>query len=98
MDVWQSKMGGAWGKLRYELQQSGGNRAQVRARDLPWGFMEIVQGLMMVEEGVGIKRSTLVGIQSHLPCEGCGEGACWASGFRQCEWLQGIGVQKELSW
>lgn len=58
--VWQSRMGGAWGKLRYELQQSGGNRTQVRAR----GFMEIVQGLIMVEDGVGMKRSTLMGIQS----------------------------------
>lgn len=62
--VWQPGMGGAWGKVRYQLQQSGGNRAQVRARGLPWGFMETGQGLMVVEDGVGMKRSTLVGIQS----------------------------------
>lgn len=64
MGVWQSGMRGAWGKLRYELQQSGGNRAQIRARGLPWGFMETVHGLMVVEDGVGMKRSTLVGLQS----------------------------------
>lgn len=57
-------MGGAWGKLRYELQQSGGNRAQVRAGGLPWGFMEAGQGLMAVEGEVGMSRSTFVGVQS----------------------------------
>lgn len=62
--VWQSGMGGAWGKLRYELQQSGGNRAQVRAMGLTWGFMETGQGLMVVKDGVGMKRSTLMEIQS----------------------------------
>lgn len=54
-------MGGAWGKLRYELQQSGGNRAQVRAGGLS---LEAGQGLMVVEGEVGTSRSTFVGVQS----------------------------------
>lgn len=64
MGVWQLGMRGAWSKLRYELQQSGGNRAQVRARGLPCGFMETVHSMMVVEDGMGMKRSTLVGLQS----------------------------------
>lgn len=50
--------------------------------------METEQGLTVVEDGLGMKRSTFVGI--HLQLKDVGK--------RQCEWLEGIRLQKELAW
>lgn len=82
-------MGGDQGKLRCELQQSGGNRAQVKS----WGHWGPAQrcvstGQFLLEDEVEVraKKNILRGFRAQLPCEGQRKVKDHRSRIRQYGW------------